>query len=312
MKLSIIIPAYNAEATLRQSLDSLLSQTLRDMEVIVIDDGSTDGTARILDDYARKDSRVKVRHTANGGQAVARNHGLDMACGQYIGFMDADDVLEVDDMLERYVSYLDSHPETDVIQFPTLWKTPGKEELKGKIESRVQGFEQLAQSLLNRQLTGIVWDKIYKRSIFDKVRFAPGRYFEDSWLVMDMLPHIGILDFVPYGYYTYIFREGSEMNSSLSEKKWCHRLERNIRLLRLFKEDKRTTATYAEHYSNALSILRQAIREYGGSSFKKYESEMLDLRPSAVTMAKTPGGRRLALKLAFINIFGLKAFISLR
>lgn len=107
MQLSVIIPVYNAEPWLRQCLDSVLDQTLQDIEVICIDDGSTDACAVILARYAAKDARIRVLTQRNAGQGAARNRGMETARGRYIYFMDADDELAASDALERVVTLMD-------------------------------------------------------------------------------------------------------------------------------------------------------------------------------------------------------------
>ncbi len=108
MQLSVVIPVYNAERHLRQCLDSVLAQTLRGLEVICIDDGSTDGSAAILAEYAARDSRIRVLSQENYGQGAARNRGLEVAQGEYIYFVDADDELAHPDAVERVVGTMES------------------------------------------------------------------------------------------------------------------------------------------------------------------------------------------------------------
>ena len=94
--ISVIVPVYNVEPYLRKCLDSILAQTYRNLEILVIDDGSTDGSGRICDEYAGRDERIKVFHTENHGLSCARNLGLDNANGEWIGFVDSDDWIEPD------------------------------------------------------------------------------------------------------------------------------------------------------------------------------------------------------------------------
>lgn len=108
MKLSIIVPVYNAEKYLNRCVDSILNQTFADFELLLIDDGSTDKSGQICDEYAENDSRVKVTHSANQGAATARNTGLDMVAGEYIGFVDADDYIE-SEMYERLIKAADDN-----------------------------------------------------------------------------------------------------------------------------------------------------------------------------------------------------------
>ena len=108
MKVSVIIPVYNTEKYLTRCLDSVINQTYRDLEILVIDDGSTDGSGKIADEYAKKDNRVRVFHKANGGVSSARNLGLREAAGEFIAFVDSDDVIRPT-MYKGLVSVCETH-----------------------------------------------------------------------------------------------------------------------------------------------------------------------------------------------------------
>ena len=105
-KISVIIPVYNAESTLRRCVDSVLAQTFTDFECLLINDGSKDKSGEICDEYARKDSRVKVFHKENGGVSSARNVGLDNARGEWVSFVDSDDWVEGDILESMYKTAL--------------------------------------------------------------------------------------------------------------------------------------------------------------------------------------------------------------
>ena len=94
--ISVIVPVYKVEPYLKQCVDSIINQTYKNLEIILVDDGSTDNCGKICDEYASKDNRIKVLHIENGGPAVARNAGLDIATGKYIGYVDSDDYIEPD------------------------------------------------------------------------------------------------------------------------------------------------------------------------------------------------------------------------
>ena len=114
-QISIIVPVYNSEKYLGACIDSILSQSFRDIELILVDDGSRDSSSRICDDYAQKDGRVKVIHKANGGVSAARNDGLDIAKGEYITFIDSDDWVE-----REYLSTLSNYRDYDIVFFSHL------------------------------------------------------------------------------------------------------------------------------------------------------------------------------------------------
>ena len=95
-KISVIVPFYNVEPYIRNCVDSIINQTYKNLEIILADDGSTDNSGKICDEYALKDNRIKVLHLKNGGPGIARNAGLDVATGKYIGYVDSDDYIEPD------------------------------------------------------------------------------------------------------------------------------------------------------------------------------------------------------------------------
>ena len=111
-QISIIVPVYNSEKYLGACIDSILAQSYRDFELILVDDGSRDSSPRICDDYAQKDSRVKVIHKANGGVSAARNDGLDIAKGEYVTFIDSDDWVE-----GEYLETLSKFGKYDIVFF---------------------------------------------------------------------------------------------------------------------------------------------------------------------------------------------------
>lgn len=120
-KVTVLMAAYNAEKYIKASLDSLLCQTLTDIQIVCIDDASSDSTPSILRDYQAKDSRIKIiTHTVNRGQAVARNHGIEIADGDYITMLDSDDLLSAD-ALELAAKAIESDPETDTVLFSLMY-----------------------------------------------------------------------------------------------------------------------------------------------------------------------------------------------
>lgn len=116
--LSVIVPVYNVADYLPACLDSILGQTFTDFELLLIDDGSTDRSGAICDDYARRDARIRAVHRVNAGVSAARNAGLDMARGEFITFVDSDDALGTPDTLAENLRLLTADPETDIVQFP--------------------------------------------------------------------------------------------------------------------------------------------------------------------------------------------------
>ena len=178
--ISVIIPVYNVEAYLPQCLDSVLSQSYPSLQVILIDDGSTDNSGTICDEYAERDSRIVVIHQKNGGAAAAKNAGLRAATGKYLSFVDSDDYLEPD-AYAHMVAQLEAS-DADVIQCSFCDVFPDKTVLHA-----VQGEQtefmcvQYLERYTKDWTCGLLWDKLYVRSVFDGIFFEEGHKIDDEY-----------------------------------------------------------------------------------------------------------------------------------
>lgn len=182
MKLSIIIPVYNVAAWLPETVDSVLAQSFRDFELILVDDGATDGSGEICDSYAAGDSRVRVIHQENAGVSAARNTGVAAAKGDYIGFTDSDDIIEKD-MYAVMMSLAEKH-NADVVQCQhdranTLNALDRQEDvllMTGEAFVR-RMFEKAGGDYTNQVA---LWSKIYKKELFEGTVFPVGQVYEDE------------------------------------------------------------------------------------------------------------------------------------
>lgn len=173
--ISVIVPVYNVKPYLRKCLDSIVNQIFRDLEILIIDDGSTDGSGEICDEY-RKDERVKVFHTGNQGLSAARNLGLDNATGDWIGFVDSDDWIEPD-MYEMLIKKAEE-TEADVVECGLFLEYPRKTEERLRPNAILSGMEAI-RLLIQGKISNAVWNKLWKRKCFDYIRFPVGRVFEE-------------------------------------------------------------------------------------------------------------------------------------
>lgn len=178
--ISVIVPVYNVARYLPQCLDSILGQDHRALEVIVIDDGSTDGSGAICDEYARRDSRVRVIHQKNGGAAAAKNAGLRVAAGEYVSFVDSDDFLEPD-VYGHMLGVLKSH-NADAAQFN--FRDVYKSHTEDQVLWQGQGVMDSKEYLLRfpKDWTcALLWNKLYRRAVFDGVFFEEGHKIDDEY-----------------------------------------------------------------------------------------------------------------------------------
>lgn len=182
--ISVIIPVYNTEKYLRQSIDSVLVQTYSAWELILIDDGSADGSERICDEYALKDSRIRVYHTKNRGVSAARNMGLEHAAGEWIAFLDSDDLM-LPNALETYVRYSD---DTDLVIAGVRYEQDGRIFYCAETERTYGYVYEVGQSIpAMERILSYIHGRIYRKSSlvhrFDEMmRFGEDRVFNLEYI----------------------------------------------------------------------------------------------------------------------------------
>ena len=189
--LSVIIPVYNAEKYIKETLSSILNSTFKDFEIIAVDDGSTDSSAELLDDVSEQDRRIKVHHQCNKGVSNARNTGLDLAQGEYITFVDADDVIEADYLQSAMQSIIARNADiccTSIKMFDEV--RGGYLPLSYKHEKELyegKELDQICAKYVFWRGLGCVWGKIYRRDSIGDIRFAEDIYrMEDVIFALDV------------------------------------------------------------------------------------------------------------------------------
>ena len=176
--ISVIMPVYNVENYLSQSIESVLNQDHRELELILIDDGSTDGSGSICDAYAAKDSRVRVIHQKNGGAAAAKNAGLRMASGTYLCFVDSDDYLEPN--VYGYMLQILKEQDADAVQFSfrDVYKDHAEEQI---LSPCVLDEKAYLVRFTKDWSCPLLWNKLYKRSLYDGIFFEEGHKIDDEY-----------------------------------------------------------------------------------------------------------------------------------
>lgn len=219
-KISIIVPAYNIENYLGRCLESLLAQTYQNLEIIVVDDGSTDQTAKILDTYAEKDKRIIAVHQENQGVSAARNHGLDFATGDYIGFTDGDDFVESD--MYAFLANLLEKKRVDIAHCGYQMVFPNRIDYyyNTGTERFMNHDEGVYELLTGTMIEPGLWNKLYRAELFRAVRLPVGvQETEDLLCNFELFMLAKNSYFVDVPKYHYILREGSATTTVLSEKK---------------------------------------------------------------------------------------------
>ncbi|PLR87261.1 MULTISPECIES: glycosyltransferase [Bacillus] len=213
-KISIIVPVYNVESYLHKCVDSILAQTHTDFELILVDDGSPDNCGKICDEYANKDSKVKVIHKKNGGLSDARNAGLDIATGDYIGFVDSDDWIEPDMYELLYNMCIKNNCEiascTSTIYYKNKTVTNGTHPLT--IHNRNEAMRAMLQGELYDE---VVWTKLIKRSLLKEIRFTVGIIYEDTAFTYKVIHESQQVCCIGAPKYNYLKREDSQMDKAI-------------------------------------------------------------------------------------------------
>jgi len=182
---SVIVPIYKVEQYLPQCIDSIIGQTYRDLEIILVDDGSPDACGRISDEYAKKDKRVKVYHKENGGLSDARNYGIRMATGEYLGFVDSDDWIEPD-MFETLVSTAEKNI-ADIVSCGFFREGPENTVVNSNDDMKFTNSANLVKALLRDDISVFVWNKLYRKSRFPQSAFSKGHVYEDIVIMHKVL-----------------------------------------------------------------------------------------------------------------------------
>jgi glycosyltransferase involved in cell wall biosynthesis len=207
---SVIVPIYNVELYLEKCLDSIINQTYKNLEIILIDDGSPDNCGKICDEYALKDKRIKVIHKSNGGQSSARNAGLDVAKGEYIAFVDSDDYID----LRSYEELLDIalKEEADIV-ISNFYRIK-----KNGIflhEKSLEGLnkEEILHQFFADHYPSYLWNQFFKSHLFDSVRL-PHIKFEDLFIMPSLILAAKKIFFTPKAYYYYLNTNDTSSTSS--------------------------------------------------------------------------------------------------
>ena len=250
--LSIVVPVYNGSAFLPRCLESLIGQTYRDIEIICVDDGSSDDSLEVLRQYADQDSRIKVIHQENAGVSAARNRGLDVATGEYVTFVDADDWVEQ----WGYESVvLDFASEVDIVCYGSVLEGEMTQEFRTECEKFLSipvCADFSATQFCQKPVNACIWNKMWRRRVIEAhhVRFPEGlKYSEDECFFYCSLAGINKIRYVKDAIYHYVQHAGSAMNAARSHgERWAMDVIRGARHTLHFYQKTRTYHAMKENF----------------------------------------------------------------
>lgn len=218
---SVVLPIYNVENYLNRCIESVVKQTYKNIEIILVDDGSPDNCPQICEEWAKKDRRIRVIHKKNGGLSDARNAGIEIACGQYITFIDSDDFVD-----EDFISYLfklikDNNADISICEYRyisergKLYNHPiNTEEIR--ILSQKDGLKELLQMKI---YSNSAWGKLYKTEHFNDIRYPYGRLFEDIPTTYKVFMKCNTIAFGARCLYNYMYRTNAISKQGFSPKR---------------------------------------------------------------------------------------------
>lgn len=215
-KVSVIVPVYNTEVYLKKCLTRLINQTYSDIEFILIDDGSTDSSSELLEEFAAKDSRIRLVHKKNGGQASARNLGIQMAQGDYISFADSDDYVDFT-LFEKMVKKAEQ-TKADMVECKFFFfEEKGTETRQLKARGRIREYKNRKDMFIDPQVSP--WNKLYKREIIQNtVTFPEGLIYEDTSFYIKTIPYLKKTACVEEELVNYLLHPSSTINSNKNKK----------------------------------------------------------------------------------------------
>jgi len=218
--ISVVVPIYNVEQYLEKCINSIRNQTYKNLEIILVNDGSTDNCGTICDQYASIDSRIKVIHKKNGGLSDARNKGIDIAKGDFLAFIDSDDTV-MSEMMEKlykrietdqsdmaFCGYLRINQDGIIVESVTL------------PDMTLSGFDALKTSYANKGvLYTVAWNKLYKRKLFETIRYPLGKYHEDEFTTYRVIDQCETISIINDALYLYVQRENSITGEAFSVRR---------------------------------------------------------------------------------------------
>jgi glycosyltransferase involved in cell wall biosynthesis len=315
--ISVIVPVYNVEAYVRQCVDSIVSQTYKDLEIILVDDGSTDSSGEICDYYATVDSWVKVIHKKNGGLSEARNVGLQHSTGEYIGFVDSDDYIAPN----MYELLHNMCKEYDVKLACCRWcfeSEDGNDSFSvpepTHIKRVVKDDELLMAFLTNRGnifASISVWDRLYHRSIIQNLTFPRGKCYEDLVYSVKAVINAGECGYVDEAFYHYRIRKDSitqeDFKRSVSVRVYTDEIPLKLEQIEVLRRaGKRKMAILDSIYAYSQFLVYESLakdnqrKKIANDAHKEIRPKLLNVLGADLSFSQKIAG---LLKVLFPKIF---------
>lgn len=266
-KVSVIVPVYNVEKYLEKCLDSLVNQTLKDIEIIIVNDGSPDNSQEIIDKYVKKYSNIKAYQKENGGLSDARNYGIKLATGDYIAFLDSDDYVRTDMYKKMYEKAVGGNFDMVVCDINYIFEN--SDEVQRAYSNLKTDTTDIKKVMLN--IYPAAWNKIFKRKLFQTgIEFKKGVWFEDVEFIYRMLPHVKTIGVIHEPFNQYLQREGSITKSI--DKRIYHYIDNWNGIVKYYQENNFYDKYYNElEYSYVRYLYATFIKQASKYDYEEYQ-----------------------------------------
>lgn len=217
-KISVIVPVYNVEQYLERCVDSIISQTYTNLEIILVNDGSTDNSGKLCDELAKKDERIRVIHKENGGLSDARNRGIDEAESDLVGFIDSDDYID-SDMYEVLLKNLnDTDANLSMCALYDVYNNTPEAQVTNKETWKLSSEQAIKMVMEAKILSVTAVNKLYRKSLFTDLKFEVGKIAEDAFIMIKLLDKCEKIVATNEKKYYYVHRENSITTQKFSTK----------------------------------------------------------------------------------------------
>lgn len=307
--ITIVVPVYNVEDYIDKCVDSIVNQTYKNLEIILVDDGSTDSSGKKCDEWTEKDSRIKVIHKENGGLSDARNKGIDIATGKWIGFIDSDDYIDNTMFEKLYNACVENNCKISSCGFLREFEDASRNERWTTEEDMLLDQDGMMEYLYRGAVTCVAWNKLYDITLFDKIRYPYKKIHEDQYTTYKIFCQTDKLFHVSECLYFYYQRGNSITGVSFSIK--------NLDILEALEQamDYHKEHGYVKYYDRAKQEYIRYICEFALKNHcEKKERKKIDkiLKQKARTFLKDNGGalsKKLKLEMVSYCI-GLYRFLG--
>ena len=311
---SVLIAVYNTEEYLQRCVASIVNQSYYLIEIIIVNDGSTDNSATICEQLSEEDNRIKVIHQPNGGLSAARNTGIDNASGNYIVFIDSDDYVERDHIRNLYNLVTENEADISITDYIMEFENTGKRRKKKILTNKaiiMDREEAIEDFLYQKHFTTAIWGRLFKRTLFDDVSFPLGRTAQDVGVMYKLIDKANKVVFQSIPDYIYVQRDTSTVYSRINDRERDSlSLSEEMRSFIILKYPGLESAVISRCFSiNTLALMRFPFKELYNENHSAVRSNIKKYRSSVLKDSKARLRNRGCALLSYFGLWVLKLLV---